>query len=388
MSKNIKTLKNFIEVDINKIFPNPKNPRININQNELEELALSIKTHGLINPITVVEADNNQYMIVSGHRRFEAFKINNYKSVPVNLIDVDSYQLNELVLIENIQRADLTDFEKAKYISILWNTGVYEKKSHLASAIGKSPAYISHAFSCLKLEDSILNDLEENKTNVPLSVLEELSKVKDKDTQKNLYTQYLNNEITRDEIRILKPEKENTIKQNFARENIEIQQNEINSISEENIVLIGKSNDINPYQIDVFKDFGEHKGFLLAYFMWAGEEQSIQFKPNTKYKITIEEIQDKTDEITSIEPVPTNLDDYLDKQIKHIEVCESSIYIEFTDFTCETLSYSKAKEFIKNSKQQEIPYQICSSKEKAFDFINNMPNRTQQFNNLILKAKK
>ena len=384
MSKNIKTLKNFFEVDINKIFSNPKNPRININQNELQELALSIKTHGLINPITVVEADNNQYMIVSGHRRFEALKINNYKSVQVNLIDVDSYQLNELVLIENIQRTDLTDFEKAKYISILWNTGVYEKKSHLAAAIGKSPAYISHAFSCLKLEDSILNDLEENKTNVPLSVLEELSKVKDKDTQKSLYSKYLNNEITRDEIRILKPEKENTIKQNFARENIEIEENKINTISEESLVLFSQSNDINPYQLDIFKE----DGFLMAYFMWAGEDHSIQFKPNTKYKITIEEIQDKTDDISSIESIPTNLDDYLDKEIKHIEVCESSIYIEFTDFTSETLSYSKAKEFIKNSKQEKIPYQIYSSTQKSCDFVNNMPNRTLQFNNFVLKAKK
>jgi ParB family chromosome partitioning protein len=381
MSKNIKILKNFLEVDINKIFSNPKNPRININQNELDELALSIKTHGLINPITVVEADNNQYMIVSGHRRFEALKINNYKSVHVNLIDVDSYQLNELVLIENIQRADLTDFEKAKYISILWNTGVYEKKLHLANAIGKSPAYISHAFSCLKLENSILNDLEENKTNVPLSVLEELSKVKDKDTQKNLYTKYLNNEITRDQIRILKPEKENIIKQNFARENIEIEENKINTITEESLVFIAETKDE-----DILYIYNEHR--LKATFHLVNNSDNIKFKPNTKYKITIEEIEDKTDDITPIESIPTNLDDYLDKEIKLIEVCESSIYIEFTDFTCETLSYSKAKEFIKNSKQEKIPYLICSSTQKSCDFINNMPNRTQQFNNLVLKDKK
>jgi ParB family transcriptional regulator, chromosome partitioning protein len=374
MSKNIKILKNFLELDITKVFSNPNNPRKNIDDKELQELALSIKTHGLINPITVVEADNNQYMIVSGHRRYEALKINNDKTIIVNVIDVDSYQLNELVLIENIQRSDLTDFEKAKYISILWNTGIYEKKSHLATAIGKSPAYISHAFSCLKLEDSILTDLEENKTNVPLSVLEELSKVKDKDTQKNLYTKYLNNEITRDEIRILKPENLNINKENFARENKEIEENKINPISEENIVFIAQT-----YDEECLNIYNEHS--LKASFHLVNNHDNIKFKENTKYKITIEEIKEVPKENTISKPFDT----FEPIGIKHIEFCSDDVYIEYVDNDSETISYSKAKQILKHSTQKSIPYSLVDS-EKSCNFINALSGFSQSNNCLVRKG--
>ena len=103
-------------------------------------------------------------------------------------------------MIENIQRNDLTDFETAKHIVKLWETGRYEKKSDLAKKLGKSDSYISKAFSSLKLDDDILEDIEKSKKNISLSVMDEISRVKDKTVQKEVYNKYSDGEITRDEI--------------------------------------------------------------------------------------------------------------------------------------------------------------------------------------------
>ena len=65
----------------------------------------------------------------------------------------------------------------------LWETGRYEKKSDLAKKLGKSDSYISKAFSSLKLDDDILEDIEQNKKDIPLSVMDEISRVKDKTVQ-------------------------------------------------------------------------------------------------------------------------------------------------------------------------------------------------------------
>lgn len=218
-----------INMDIRKIYPNPEQPRKTFEN--IEDLALTIKYNGLINPITVVKSDEDRYMIVSGERRYRACLLNQQKFIKCSIVDIDEFQLQEMTLIENIQRDDLTDFEKAKYIGLMWSSGRYEKKQDLAAALGKSQSYISKAFSCLKLDETILQDLESNSCDVPLSVLDEISKIKDKDNQKDVYSKYLNNEITRDEIRIIKPQNV----ENFARENLDNKPLEQSFDFEENI---------------------------------------------------------------------------------------------------------------------------------------------------------
>ncbi len=193
----------FSELEIEKVYANPNQPRKSFE--DLEDLAASIKTNGLIQPIAVVSDGAGKYMIISGERRFRASLLNEARTIKAHIIKADSRQIEELALVENIQRSDLTDLEVAKYISILWGSGQYKKKSDLAAAIGKSPSYISKAFSCLKLGSEILQDLEDNKNNVPLTVLEEISRVKDKDTQKEVYEKYVAGEIVRDDIKNFKP---------------------------------------------------------------------------------------------------------------------------------------------------------------------------------------
>ncbi len=194
----------FLELEIKKVFPNPEQPRKQFD--DIEELAANIKEHGLLQPITVVKKDD-KYMIVSGERRYKAHLYNKAKTIIALILTSSDEQVEELTLIENIQRSDLTDFEVAKYILKLWESGRYEKKSDLANRIGKSDTFVSKAFSCLKLDVEILEDIEQNKKDISLSVMDEISRVKNPTAQKEIYEQYSNGEITRNEIRNLKEPK-------------------------------------------------------------------------------------------------------------------------------------------------------------------------------------
>jgi len=188
----------FSEIELSRVYPNENQPR-KLFEN-IEELAESIRHDGLIQPIAVVKRDNGRYMIVSGERRFRASKYLGLTTIKAHVLDIDDAKVQELALVENIQREDLNDFEKAKYIAQLWASGNYKKKQDLAEAISKSSSYISKAFSCLKLDESILADLEENKHDIGLSVLEEISRIKDKKLQLKTYKSYKAGEIKRDEI--------------------------------------------------------------------------------------------------------------------------------------------------------------------------------------------
>jgi ParB-like chromosome segregation protein Spo0J len=126
-------------------------------------------------------------MIISGERRYKASLYAKLKTIKAHIIKADDKKILELSLVENIQRDDLTDFEKAKFINQVWATGHYAKKQDLAKAIGKPQSYISKVFKAVKLSDEIIQDIEENKKDIGLEVLHELSNVKDKDKQLELY---------------------------------------------------------------------------------------------------------------------------------------------------------------------------------------------------------
>ena len=194
-------ISDFAELEMSKIYANESQPRKSFEN--LEELALSIKENGLIQPIAVTKTDKG-YMIISGERRYRASLLNSSKTIKSHIIQADEKQILELALVENIQREDLTDFEKAVYIGKLWASGNYETKKELSQAIGKAQSYISKAFSCLRLDTEITADLESAKHNIGLSVLEEIARVEDKKIQKEVYELILKKEITRDEIKNFK----------------------------------------------------------------------------------------------------------------------------------------------------------------------------------------
>jgi len=189
----------FMEIELHMIDANPNQPRKYFNPSAIFELSESIKTHGLIQPISVVRR-GTRYMIVSGERRFEAHKVLGSLTIRAHILDVDDHAVQEMALIENIQREDLTDFEKAKFIGELWGSGKYATKTDLANAIGKSQSYISKAFGCLRLDPDIIRDLEDGKRDIGITVLEELSRI-DRSLQKSVYDKYNAGEITRDQFK-------------------------------------------------------------------------------------------------------------------------------------------------------------------------------------------
>lgn len=174
----------FLELELHKVYPNPNQPRKNFT--DIDELSVSIKTNGLIQPIAVVKKDDG-YMIISGERRYRASLHVKLKTIKAHIIQADEKKILELALVENIQRDDLTDFEKAKFINQLWASGNYAKKQDLAAAIGKPASYISKVFKAVKLCDEIMADIEENKKDIGLEILQELSNIKDEEMQLEVY---------------------------------------------------------------------------------------------------------------------------------------------------------------------------------------------------------
>lgn len=189
-----------VELELSNIYPNPDQPRKNFDPVSLSELAESIKTHGLMQPISVIRKSNG-YMIIAGERRYRACLLNASITIKTNIFEREDHTVEELALIENIQREDLSDYEIAMAIVRLWESGKYIQKQELAGAIGKPLSYVSKAFGCLKLDPTIKADIEENKRDIGLSVLEELSRVKEPEKQREIYQRYNAGEIKRDEFK-------------------------------------------------------------------------------------------------------------------------------------------------------------------------------------------
>lgn len=138
------------EIAIHLIKPNPDQPRTNFNEEALEELATSIREHGIIQPLTVRAADAGTYMIISGERRFRAAKLAGLESVPAYVRTANDSQITEMALIENIQREDLNAIEIALTFRKLIDQ--YDlTQERLSERIGKKRATIANFLRLLKL---------------------------------------------------------------------------------------------------------------------------------------------------------------------------------------------------------------------------------------------
>jgi len=188
-----------IEVEMSMIYPNQYQPRKHFDPILLDELAESIKVHGLVQPITLVRRPDG-YMIIAGERRWRACQINKAFTIKATVVEKDDKEVEEIALIENIQRTDLSDYEIAMAIVRLWDSGKYTQKQELAGAIQKPLSYVSKAFGLLKLDPAIRADIEENNRGIGLSVLEELSRV-DPSVQVDTYQRYNSGEIKRDDFK-------------------------------------------------------------------------------------------------------------------------------------------------------------------------------------------
>ena len=146
---------------LSEIEPEPTQPRTIFNHEPLEELATSIATHGLLQPIIVREGKNGYYRIVAGERRWRASKMAGLTEVPVVIIDADDKEAAELSLIENLQRENLNIIEEAcAYKALIDEYNLTQKE--VSARIGKSREFVANAMRLLDLPNEVIELVKKN----------------------------------------------------------------------------------------------------------------------------------------------------------------------------------------------------------------------------------
>jgi len=146
---------------INQLQTNPFQPREKVKSDGLDELAKSIKTYGVLEPLVVAETPAG-YQIIAGERRWQASKIAGLEEVPVHIKKTTPQGMLEMALVENVQRINLNPIERAQAFIRLTREFTLTL-SDLAERIGKSPAYISNTVKLLELPDAITDGLVRGK---------------------------------------------------------------------------------------------------------------------------------------------------------------------------------------------------------------------------------
>ena len=149
------------EIEIEKIKPNPFQPRKTFNEESIKELAASIQKHGLMQPIIVIE-NEGEYILVAGERRLRAVKSLGKENIKAIISDISLKDLREYALIENIQREDLNAIEIAYSLKSLIDEFGFTHEE-LAKNLGKSRTYISNMLRLLNLPESVQDKLSQNK---------------------------------------------------------------------------------------------------------------------------------------------------------------------------------------------------------------------------------
>ena len=156
--ENIVDLKNFKsdKTPIHQLVPNKFQPRKNFEKKQLEELAVSIKNRGIIQPIAVRKISDNKFEIIAGERRWRAAQLANMHEVPTVILDANDELAAEFAVLENVQREGLNALEEAEGYQTLINTFGYTQDK-IAEMIGKSRAYIANMLRLKKLPNEIQN---------------------------------------------------------------------------------------------------------------------------------------------------------------------------------------------------------------------------------------
>ena len=164
-----------VQIKITDIRSNPYQPRKIFDEEALNELASSIKEHGIVQPI-IVKKSIKGYELVAGERRTKAAKIAGLETVPAIVKDFDDEEMMEIALIENIQRENLNPIDEAMaYDSILRSSNITQEE--LAKKFGKSRSYITNSLGLLRLPDDTKKYVEDNKLS--MSHARALSKLED-----------------------------------------------------------------------------------------------------------------------------------------------------------------------------------------------------------------
>ena len=148
-------MRRVVEIALDKIKPNPLQPRSNFDPNKLNELAETISSYGVIQPVIVQKKDDG-FVLVAGERRFRAAKIAGLKKIPALIKNYNTNQVMEITLVENLQREDLNPIEEAAaYKKLIDEFGFSQEE--LAGKLGKSRSAIANSVRLLSLCEEVKN---------------------------------------------------------------------------------------------------------------------------------------------------------------------------------------------------------------------------------------
>ena len=195
------------EIQINQIIANPFQPRIEFDEDALNELAESIKVHGIIQPITVRKVGYEKYEIISGERRTRASILAQRSHIPAYIRLADDQQMLEMALIENIQRENLNAIEVAlSYQRLLEECGL--KQEELGERVGKKRSTVNNYLRLLKLPDEIQLAIKEGL--IMMGHARALVNVKDPKRQLDIFKSVINSSLSVRQVEeMVKDEREN-----------------------------------------------------------------------------------------------------------------------------------------------------------------------------------
>ena len=183
--------KEIVEVALDDIIPNRFQPRLSFDENGLNELAESIRQHGIIQPL-VLRKVADKYEIIAGERRYKAAYIAGLTKVPAVIINLNDNESAEVAIVENIQRRNLSPIEEAKSYKKLLDRG-YLTQDQLAGRMGKTQATISNNLRLLNLDEKVQDALLNNKISERHA--RSLLRVEDKEEQRKLLDEIINNRL-------------------------------------------------------------------------------------------------------------------------------------------------------------------------------------------------
>ena len=311
--------KEIFEISLDDIIPNRFQPRLSFDEDALNELAKSIRQHGIIQPL-VLRKIGDKYEIIAGERRYKAAYIAGLTKVPAVIIDLNDNESAEVAIVENIQRKNLSPIEEAKSYKKLLDRG-YLTQDELASRMGKTQGSISNKLRLLNLSTDVQDALLNNQISERHA--RSLLKLENEDDQ----IEVLN--------RIIK-----------QRMNVRDTDNLINSIiNNEEYVPINQV----------------HKGFGLG-----GGKSSMDF--NTFFDTSDNDIKSETSELPKIEDkVYPAIED---KVFPEIDMEETLLLEEETDNSKRDILQEKVKKFIEELKSEGYSSTYDSYEfDKIFEFI-------------------
>ncbi len=250
-NKKEEYIEKVIELNIVDVEPTLNQPRKNFDEEKLEELAESIKEHGVLQPILVVKMDKT-YTIIAGERRWRASKIAGLKTIPAIVKDYSNTKMKQVALIENIQREDLNPIEVAKAIKDLMDIDGYTMQD-VSKITGKNLSTISNHMRLLKLPEEIIEMVMEGK--LVEAQARALLAVTDKEQQLLLAQKVVDEKLTCREIeKIVYKDKPTTVK--------------TKKVTKKTALIEKIENELNDYfSTKVKVDAGRNKGkIVIQYF--------------------------------------------------------------------------------------------------------------------------